>query len=89
MTAVCLATVCTGDLLAPFDWESEGRNGQGCTAVPVCWPAARVLYEAIRASTFTGYFIVLFCVRVSYHICDCGNLKVSLSPDVRVKWPYA
>ena len=44
--------------------------------------------KLLGASTFVGYFIVLFCVMVSYHICDCGNLK-SLSPDVQVKWPYA
>ena len=71
MIAVCPVTVYTGDLLAPFDSESEGRNAQGCRAVPVvCWPAPRVLYEAIRASTFTGYFIVLFRVKVSYHNSD-------------------
>jgi len=34
--------------------------------------------KPLGVSAFLGYFIVLFCVMVSYRICDSGNLKVSL-----------
>ena len=69
MIAVCPATVYTGDLLAPFDSESEGRNAQGCRAMPVvCWPAPRVLYEAIRSEHICRicYYTVLCNDFLSY-----------------------
>ena len=60
MIALCPATVYTVDLLAPFDWEIEGRNGQGCRAVPVvCWPDPRVLYEAIRSEHI---YRIFYCI---------------------------